>query len=199
MNEHSAESDAGPVTEYVVGFLMDTRRQEVALIRKNRPEWQAGRLNGIGGHVEPGERPYEAMCREFFEETGLAVRGWKTLVVMDFPGARITFYRTSVPASILHGVRSMTDEEVGVYPLHMVRDEAFYPIIPNLSWLLPLAAYTADEYAPIPVRAAMAEALTSVTPPAVPRDRAPRNYAEQRALLDDSLRDIPPGGAEVLP
>lgn len=29
-------------------------------------------------------------------------------------------------------------------------------------------------------------------PPEVPRDRAPANYAEQRALLDDSLRDIPP-------
>lgn len=159
----SAEND---VQEYVVGFLMDTLRHEVALIRKNRPEWQAGRLNGIGGHVEPGERPYDAMCREFFEETGLAVRGWKTLVVMDFPGARITFYRTSVPSSILRGVRSETDEEVGVYPLHMVRDDAFWKIIPNLSWLLPLAAYTADEYEPIHVRAAMAEALTSVIPPA---------------------------------
>lgn len=30
-------------------------------------------------------------------------------------------------------------------------------------------------------------------PPGVPRDRAPRNYAEQRALLEDSLRDIPRG------
>ena len=29
-----------------------------------------------------------------------------------------------------------------------------------------------------------------VTPPDVPRDRAPRNYAEQRALLDNSLQDI---------
>jgi hypothetical protein len=31
-----------------------------------------------------------------------------------------------------------------------------------------------------------------VLPPDVPRDRAPRNYSEQRALLDDSLRDVPP-------
>lgn len=29
-------------------------------------------------------------------------------------------------------------------------------------------------------------------PPRAPRDRAPRNYAEQRALLDASLRDIQP-------
>ena len=90
----------------------------------------------------------------------------KPFVVMDFPGARIYFYRLRVPASILAGVRSTTDEEIGVYGLHMVRDDAFYPIIPNLSWLLPLAAYTADEYEPIHVRAAMAEVLTRTLPPA---------------------------------
>lgn len=36
-----------------------------------------------------------------------------------------------------------------------------------------------------------------VTPPEVPRDRAPRNYAEQRALLDNSLQDIAPYPDEV--
>lgn len=38
-----------------------------------------------------------------------------------------------------------------------------------------------------------ASGYTRVIPPAVGRDRAPRNYTEQRALLDDSLRDIPSG------
>jgi hypothetical protein len=45
------ESTLAAVVEYVVGFAFDTDGR-VALIRKNRPEWQAGRLNGIGGHVE---------------------------------------------------------------------------------------------------------------------------------------------------
>lgn len=151
------------ITEYVVGFLLDDQ-DGVALIRKNRPEWQAGRLNGIGGHVEPDERPYDAMCREFHEETGVSIRGWKRFVVMDFPGARITFFRHRVPSTIAIGLRSATDEEVAVYPLHMVRDDAFYRIIPNLSWLLPLAAYTADNYEPIHVRAQMAEALAPEEP-----------------------------------
>ena len=43
----------------------------VVLIRKSRPEWQAGRLNGVGGKVEEGEDPYQAMRREFWEETGV--------------------------------------------------------------------------------------------------------------------------------
>ena len=38
----------------VVGFAFTEDRRSVILIRKNRPEWQAGRLNGVGGHIEPG-------------------------------------------------------------------------------------------------------------------------------------------------
>lgn len=30
--------------------------------------FQAGRLNGIGGAVEPGETPLRAMVREFYEK-----------------------------------------------------------------------------------------------------------------------------------
>ena len=40
------------------------------VIKKERPVWQAGLLNAIGGHVEKGEYPVEAMQREFLEETG---------------------------------------------------------------------------------------------------------------------------------
>ena len=34
----------------------------------------AGRWNGPGGHVEPGESPEQSAVREVLEETGLAVR-----------------------------------------------------------------------------------------------------------------------------
>jgi 8-oxo-dGTP diphosphatase len=154
---HSAEKDAGPITEYVVGFAFDTDGR-VALIRKNRPEWQAGRLNGIGGHIEPGEHPNDAMWREFREETGTDVSGWQKYVVMDFPGARIHFYRLRglLPRD-LDGLRSMTDEEV---VLAWPGDANWHLMIPNLMWLIPLAAYTADDYELIHVRASMAEALT---------------------------------------
>jgi hypothetical protein len=38
--------------EYVCGFMFANDFTEVALIRKNKPEWQRGKLNGIGGKVE---------------------------------------------------------------------------------------------------------------------------------------------------
>jgi 8-oxo-dGTP diphosphatase len=58
----------------VLGFAIDERTKQVLLIRKNRPEWQAGKLNGIGGHLEACDRnsSRDAMVREFKEETGIA-------------------------------------------------------------------------------------------------------------------------------
>lgn len=44
---------------------------QVLVIEKNRPEFQKGRLNLIGGKVEPGETANQAAVRELLEETGL--------------------------------------------------------------------------------------------------------------------------------
>jgi len=63
--------------DYVCGFLFNGDFTNVLLIRKKRPEWQAGLLNGVGGKVEDGETPYAAMEREFMEETGQFVGAWK--------------------------------------------------------------------------------------------------------------------------
>lgn len=41
------------------------------MIRKRRPVSQAGTFNGIGGKVEQGESPADAMVRECFEESGI--------------------------------------------------------------------------------------------------------------------------------
>lgn len=60
--------------KFVVGFAFTEDRERVLLVGKNRPAWQKGLLNGIGGKIEPGEdtgTPYTAMRRECFEETGL--------------------------------------------------------------------------------------------------------------------------------
>lgn len=55
---------------YVLGFMFSNDLTRVAVIQKQKPQWQKGLLNGIGGKIEPGENIYEAMIREFREETG---------------------------------------------------------------------------------------------------------------------------------
>lgn len=55
--------------DMVVGFAFDDKLLNVALIKKKKPEWQKGYLNGVGGKVKDGEGYHEAMTREFEEET----------------------------------------------------------------------------------------------------------------------------------
>ena len=64
------------VTEYVVGFAFDKKRENVALIQKNRPPWQKGKLNGIGGHIEAEAAVRwlrETMARSSYSSCGFAL------------------------------------------------------------------------------------------------------------------------------
>lgn len=58
---------------YVLGFLFDQSKSSVALLKKDHPSWQKGKLNGPGGAVNDDEIPIDAMEREFLEETGTRI------------------------------------------------------------------------------------------------------------------------------
>lgn len=61
---------------YVLGFCRDIQTNQLLLIEKTHPPFQAGKLNGIGGKLEKYETIHDAMVREFKEETGLLVSDW---------------------------------------------------------------------------------------------------------------------------
>jgi len=54
--------------------LRDERAAEVLLQRRDKPEVVRGRLEIPTGRWRAGETPWEALCREVAEETGLTVR-----------------------------------------------------------------------------------------------------------------------------
>ena len=56
---------------YCVGFAF--YKSEVLLILKDRPDFQKGKLNGIGGSIEPNETSVQAMVREFKEGTSVYI------------------------------------------------------------------------------------------------------------------------------
>lgn len=58
------------MNEYTVNFLFTSDLKNVLLIRKNRTAFK-GKLNGVGGELNPGEQPLRCALREIFEETGL--------------------------------------------------------------------------------------------------------------------------------
>lgn len=128
-------------TEYVVGFLFSRDLSQVALIRKNRPAWMAGKLNGVGGHIEEDEEPAEAMEREFNEETGAAIGGpgWMQFARLhgDNNGGWAVHFFWAVNQQDCE-IRIVTDEKVAWYSVSQIIAGSL-PAIPNLRWLLPMA------------------------------------------------------------
>jgi 8-oxo-dGTP diphosphatase len=128
------------LTEYVAGFLFSPDRELVALIRKNRPQWQAGRLNAIGGHIEPtDECPKFAMRREFEEETGVSLPSgewpddWQHFCTVAGDDWRVHYYRAFSPA--IYNLESPTDEKVALYAVAQLPREC----MTNVQWLIAMA------------------------------------------------------------
>ena len=128
---------------YVLGFLFSTCFRHVVLIQKNRPEWQAGLLNGVGGHIEPADASAEAaMEREFEEETALSVTGWRSFAFIHGDDWTVEIF-TTTHEDVWH-VQTVTDEGVAPFPVSAILNDG-YATISNLRWLLPLAIDTLRE------------------------------------------------------
>jgi 8-oxo-dGTP diphosphatase len=124
---------------YVVGFAFDERRRTVVLIRKNRPNWQAGKWNGVGGKVEAGESVIDAMVREFFEETGVMTRvdEWTPFGTLTGPQSIVTLFKL-FDDHVVASVKTMTDEQV-IQHTPLVLDLLAESGVPNLAWLVSVA------------------------------------------------------------
>lgn len=124
--------------EFVIGFLFDKRFRDVVMILKNRPDWQVGFLNGVGGHVEPGELPSEAMRREFKEEAGLDIISWFHIASVICPERRLHYYRAI--GDVLK-VKQKTDEQIVVINTDLIY--SLHKVMPPSDWILRMAFDTA--------------------------------------------------------
>lgn len=120
---------------YVAGFAVDRDQGLVALIRKSHPEWQAGMLNGVGGHVDAGEHVKDAMRREFLEEAGVHVDEWRLVLELSGRDWRVYFFIADVSSEVLDQLTGQPDEPIEIHPLDALAD---LPVIPNLRWIIPL-------------------------------------------------------------
>jgi len=123
---------------YVLGFIFDADARHIALIEKRRPAWQAGLLNGIGGKIELGETPLQAMERECREECGLTefLQPFRLFGRMSGPLFVVDMF--TARAANLRQARTCTDETVHVMPV-AAAIRANRTLMPNLVGLLSLA------------------------------------------------------------
>ena len=127
------------MTNFVLGFCFSEDTQRIVLIAKNKPEWQKGKLNGVGGAITDADHsPWQAMLRKFEEETGVkhyTSRAWQLYATLigEF-GSCHCFRLFSSP--IVNAVRTVKEEEVLIKNPHNLYTE---PRVHNLDWLLALA------------------------------------------------------------
>lgn len=129
---------------YVVGYLF--WRDNVLLVRKIKPEWQRGLLNGIGGHVERDEEPFDAILREFEEEVGRpSPADWVHFATIagEEPAHRkgapagpfeVWIFKATIEGYFPPPQKNDIGEPVAWFPIH-----ALVETIPNVRWLIPMA------------------------------------------------------------
>jgi 8-oxo-dGTP diphosphatase len=115
----------------------------LALIRKIFPKWQRGKLNGIGGHVEPGETPKAAMTREFEEEAGAHIETWLNFAILQCPTSIVHCFVCIVPEATWDDVKTAEREVVSK---HTFGPKTALNTVAATKYLIPLALHSAQSF-----------------------------------------------------
>lgn len=143
MTHTASKPDKEIVTKqiYVAGLMFDNAMQRVVLIRKGRPAWQRGMLNGIGGKIEDGEGNIAAMIREFAEEAGVQTEksDWKYFMQMRGDHFSVDFFYGR-STEHFEAARTMETEELVKVDLDQLHKQAA-SLVPGLNWAIPMAVH----------------------------------------------------------
>ena len=122
---------------YVLGFLFRDNCTSVVLIRKTKPKWQAGLLNGVGGKIEDGEPALQAMVREFKEETGAKTSENEWRLFCEMSGHNFVVYCFTAKNS--DAWRKADTQGVEIVEKHYPDALNKRDCISNIPWLVELA------------------------------------------------------------
>lgn len=121
--------------EYSLGFAFSHDGQHVVLVEKEKPEWQKGLFNGVGGKIDPEDNsPFNGMVREFNEETGVLIEEWFNVCTLYNDDFKVHVFSTFTDD--IYTCTSNDYEQI-----HIVRVDSLDNIkaIYNLKWLIPMA------------------------------------------------------------
>jgi len=124
-----------PRFTHSLAFVFTSNYHEVVLIEKQRPAWQKGFWNGLGGKVEPEETILDCVVREVEEESGIFVpdKHWTQVAILTSPDWQAQVYATTIQKPN-HTLVSETGEKIGWFGIHRLPN-----VIDNIHWLIPLS------------------------------------------------------------
>lgn len=120
--------------KYALGFMFNEDKTKVLLINKNRPDYQKGRLNGLGGKPEEGDENNSlfTMIREFKEESGIYHDKWEQFCELYGDNWSIDVFRAF---GDIYEAKNVTDEEVCIVDINDLPEN----VMGNLHWLIYMA------------------------------------------------------------
>jgi 8-oxo-dGTP diphosphatase len=123
--------------QYVLGFMFNEDKSKVALIFKTKPENQVGLMNGIGGKIENNETPYQAMVREFREETGYDTSSLSWELYSKLDGERFEVFVYTVVGDLTK-LKTTTEEKIIIVEVKDIHTFQ-YKLLTNVPWLIEMA------------------------------------------------------------
>lgn len=133
-----------PKMIFVAGFLIcneyhgDPARSTFLLVRKEKPDWQRGLWNAVGGKLERGELVKNAMAREFVEETGITQKlNWDRFCIEEGHTYIVHFFRSFLDTIPEVPPENDAGELLAWHDLAGIRSRS--DLVGNLHWLIPMS------------------------------------------------------------
>jgi 8-oxo-dGTP pyrophosphatase MutT (NUDIX family) len=122
------------VIKFTLGFIFSRDLETVYLLRMNRPDWQVGLLNGVGGKVETAESFLSCMIREAREEAGYGGQ-WRQFALLLGEDDPYGAWQCAVFWSVMRP---------GAVAPQTCTDEAIEPVaVKDMTRILPQMVYAA--------------------------------------------------------
>lgn len=119
---------------YVIGFLFSEDRKNILLIEKQKPLWQKGLWNAIGGKIKKTDNNIAfAMSREFYEETTIQNIKWKNFCNLYGDNWNLNCFVSF--NNKIYSYQHVEEEKPMIFPLSNIPPKR----ISNLDWLITLA------------------------------------------------------------